>query len=183
MAKLNGAGLFAKYVEPFLKRWTKAAGPPRGIYKGALHELPGMGVKKGFKYVKNSNAARKALRKDFNKTARKDFLKAIDPADLRKAGLSASDIDKIAKGKVPTGYQVHHVFPIDDGGTNDFSNLVLIKNSPDHQIITNHQKYSTGDLGPGQSKTVDWPVFPEGTTVWPATKGGGARQIPFPQGP
>lgn len=179
VAKINGAGIFKKFVEPFLKSWKKSAGPPRGVYKGALHEMPGMGVLKGFKYTKNSKSARRALRKTFNKSARKDFLKSIDPGDLRRAGLSDADIAKVAQGKVPTGYQVHHTFPIDDGGTNDFSNLVLIKNSPDHQIITNHQRYVAGGLRPGQSVDVEWPTFPPGTAVWPP-KGGGAREIPFP---
>ncbi|MGG1688404.1 HNH endonuclease signature motif containing protein [Pseudalkalibacillus sp. NRS-1564] len=32
------------------------------------------------------------------------------------------------------GYQVHHKLPLDDGGNNDLSNLILIKNDPNHKV-------------------------------------------------
>ena len=35
-------------------------------------------------------------------------------------------------GLVPDGWQVHHKIPLDQGGTNDVENLVLIKNDPYH---------------------------------------------------
>jgi hypothetical protein len=61
----------------------------------------------------------------------------------------------------PDGYQVHHKLPLDDGGTNDFDNLVLIKNDPYHKALTNAQKALTRDMKPGQTIEVDFPA-PEG---------------------
>ena len=49
---------------------------------------------------------------------------------LRRAGFTEADILKIQNGYVPTGWQVHHKIPLEGGGTNDFSNLVLIQNEP-----------------------------------------------------
>lgn len=178
MAKVSGKGLFAKHVEPFLKKWLKSGSTPvRGVSKGKVWDMPGTGLNKSFTYTKRTDSAREALRKSFDSSGRSNFLKHIDTADLKKAGLDAEDIALVRRGNVPDGYQVHHIYPLDDSGTNDFSNLVLIKNSPDHQLITNHQKYTVGDLAAGQSRTVPWPTFPQGTTVWPPS-GGGAVPTP-----
>ena len=65
------------------------------------------------------------------------------------------------KGRPPTGWQVHHKLPLDDGGTNDIDNLILVKNDPYHQAITNAQNDLTKDLKPGETIEIDFPI-PEG---------------------
>lgn len=92
------------------------------------------------------------------------------PEKLRKAGFSETEITatikKMEDGYVPTGYQVHHKYPLDDGGTNDFSNLVLIKNEPYHKAITAfHNKYLKS-LAPGTSLDVELPM-PKGSFYSP----------------
>lgn len=62
-------------------------------------------------------------------------------------------------GLNPKGWQVHHNLPLDDGGTNEFNNLVLIKNDPYHKAVTNEQIYLTRGLAPNQTKTINWPMF------------------------
>ena len=62
----------------------------------------------------------------------KQFLKGLsnDPnkvKKLKKAGLTDKDIARMKDGLNPKGYQVHHKLPLDDGGTNDMDNLILIK--------------------------------------------------------
>jgi hypothetical protein len=42
---------------------------------------------------------------------------------------------------------MHHLLPLDDGGTNATSNLVLIKNDPDHMLITQYQINRRKDVG------------------------------------
>ncbi|MED4014647.1 HNH endonuclease [Sutcliffiella cohnii] len=64
-------------------------------------------------------------------------------------------------GRVPVGWQVHHKLPLDDGGTNSYNNLILIKNEPYHKVITNTQMNETRGLKPGESKTIHWPI-PDG---------------------
>jgi hypothetical protein len=95
-------------------------------------------------------------------------------AALRDAGMSDADIIMMAKGRIPSGYQVHHVLPLDDGGTNATSNLVLIKNDPDHMLITLYQNKQTSGMSPGQTRKLEWPIPYSQVRVWPETPDGGA---------
>ena len=119
------------------------------------------------KYTKVSTDNLAELRKAFNTTDRKEFLKFLSNDEnmlqqLKTAGLTYTDILKMKDGYVPTGYQVHHKIPLDGGGTNSFDNLVLIKNDPYHKVITNTQNSVTSGLDAGQTITIDnWPI-PDG---------------------
>lgn len=137
----------------------------RGTLRGAPVDLPGVKTVR-YTYVKRGEEALDALRKEFNSTKRKEFVQWLgaDPKRvqaLKDAGLTDAQIQLLKDGKVPQGWQVHHKLPLDDNGTNDLSNLVLIKNEPYHKAITNAQRELTGDLAAGGSKTVDFPV-PDG---------------------
>ncbi|MDR9855702.1 HNH endonuclease signature motif containing protein [Paenibacillus sp. VCA1] len=119
--------------------------------------------------MKRSSEELEGLRKEFDSKVRKEFLQnlAKNTDYLKKAGFTDTDILKIVNGKVPDGWQVHHKIPIDDGGTNAFYNLILIKNEPYHKVITNFQNSFAKSLKTGESKTVDWPV-PDGN-IYPKT--------------
>lgn len=169
VAKAKGMGLFEDFVRPYLKTLRKRGRPKtlRGVYDGKVYDMPGMHIEKNFHFKKRNPKVRDGLRREFDNKVRKEFLQGLDPADLRKAGFSQSDIDLIARGKLPQDWSVHHKFPLDDSGTNAHSNLVLIKDSPDHHLVTNHQRYETRGLNPGESVTTDWPTYPPGTMIWP----------------
>lgn len=139
-----------------------------GEVRGQRIELPGVRTE-NFTYLKRDRVQYDQLRRDFDNHGRADFLKRLGEKEkeLRAAGLNDADIALIKQGKVPQGYQVHHKKPLDDGGDNSFNNLVLIKNDPYHQAITNAQKRLVSDLQPGQSRTVDFPI-PEGS-IYPPT--------------
>ncbi|HDR8094715.1 TPA: HNH endonuclease [Bacillus cereus] len=114
-------------------------------------------------YSKRTREEAEQLRKEFDRSVRKDFLKSLvnDPAklaELKNAGISDGDIELMKRGKPPIGWQVHHNLPLDDGGTNDFENLTLIQNHPYHKAITNTQKTLTKDLTHGDSIDIDWPI-------------------------
>ncbi|MHC9541280.1 MAG: HNH endonuclease signature motif containing protein [Vulcanimicrobiota bacterium] len=116
-------------------------------------------------YVERPDEEQQELRKQFNSKYRRQFLKgtAGNPDNietLKKAGLTDRDIQMMQDGKVPPGYQVHHKIPLDDGGTNDFSNLVLIKNDPPHKAITNYQLHLIKGIHDGGSPDLKWPVPP-----------------------
>lgn len=113
-----------------------------------------------FNYIKRNTDDLKKLRNEFNTTKRKEFLKYLAESriDLKSFGFSDSDILKIKDGKVPNGWQVHHKLPLDDGETNDFENLVLIKNEPYHKVLTNYQNSLVKNLKPGESVTIKWPI-------------------------
>ena len=88
-------------------------------------------------YQKKDREIYKSERANFSKTDRIKWLKTIASThynELKQAGLSDSQINLMKdKGRAPLGYQVHHRIPLDDGGTNDFNNLILIKDNVEHR--------------------------------------------------
>jgi hypothetical protein len=141
-----------------------------GTLRGEKVAMPDVPIER-MKYAKRTDEAREALRKDFNSTERKEFVKSLAADDagvkrLKDAGFSDKDIAKIKDGKIPQGWQVHHKAPLDDGGTNKPGNLVLIENEPWHKAITNEQNALTRGMEPGDTRMLDWPMVPG--TVYPA---------------
>lgn len=65
------------------------------------------------------------------------------------------------KGNVPLNYNVHHKLSLDDGGTNDLENLVLIENEPYHKVFTNMQSRIAKGILVGESK-----ITPLGHSIW-----------------
>jgi uncharacterized protein len=143
-----------------------------GTLRGVPVTLSDVSVR-SITYTKRSADELRALRGAFNSTERAAFVRSLasDPAkvaQLRRAGLTDDQIAMLANGRIPQGWQVHHKLPLDDGGTNDFSNLVLIKNDPYHQVITNAQNAATRGMTEGQTRVIEqWPI-PNGF-VYPPT--------------
>ena len=143
-----------------------------GTYKGQPVGLPGFHYEQII-YTKRDPIATAALRRKFN-LVREAFVKKIstDPttvAALQAAGLDDDALNLMRNGEVPAGYQVHHQLPLDDSGDNSFDNLVFIKQTPYHSVITTHQLRVTGKLKPGQTGTVQWPFY-RGGVVYPPRK-------------
>lgn len=136
-----------------------------GTLRGSRVELPGVSVR-SISYTKRSGDELRALRSAFDSTERAGFVRSLanDPAKvarLREAGLTDDNIRMLADGKIPQGWQVHHKLPLDDGGTNDYSNLVLIKNEPYHKVITNAQNAATRGMAEGETRLIEqWPIPP-----------------------
>jgi uncharacterized protein len=153
---------------------------PRANLRGDTYEMPGWHTE-DVRYTKRAPEAAHALRAEFDGGVRKSFLRNLgaEHADtLRAAGMSDEQIARVASGRVPQGYQVHHLLPLDDGGTNEFENLVLIRNNPDHMLVTNHQNVVTRGMQPGDSRDVPWPMPDQNAGVWPDAPGAGAVQVP-----
>ncbi|MFJ5768825.1 T7SS effector LXG polymorphic toxin [Psychrobacillus sp. NPDC093180] len=133
-----------------------------GKLRGESVTLEGIKTKE-IVYVKRDRTELESLRKEFDNSIRKQFLSDLSKNTeiLKDAGFSDIDIAKLQKGRVPDGWQVHHKVPIDDSGTNSFSNLILIQNEPYHKVITNFQNSFAKQLAPGEKQIVDWPI-PEG---------------------
>ncbi|WP_329767685.1 T7SS effector LXG polymorphic toxin [Bacillus nitratireducens] len=143
-----------------------------GKLKGEEVKLPNVKTEKVTFNKRNPNETAQ-LRKDFNKV-RKNLMKSMTDnpekiKELKKSGISDNDIEDMKEyGLVPDGWQVHHKTPLDQGGTNDVENLVLIKNHPYHKVITNEQNSLTKGMKPGDSKIVDFPI-PKGD-IYPPNK-------------
>ncbi|SKA52332.1 HNH endonuclease signature motif containing protein [Photobacterium toruni] len=135
----------------------------KGVYKGNSIILKDVDIV-DLHYKKRERSEYNELRKGFNNNIRKDFLKDLSLDDkvisqLKQHGVGDSDILKLSDGKVPRGYQVHHKVPLDDGGTNDKNNLVLIRSSPEHSVFTTYQKQQTSTLKVGgDGEIIEWPI-------------------------
>lgn len=103
-----------------------------------------------------------SLRKEFDNTVRKNFMKSLSVEPGIDHYFNTSQIELMAHGGVPDSWQVHHKLPLDDGGDNSFGNLILIQTKPYHNALTGAQKSVTKDLMPGQSIDTLWPM-PNGT--------------------
>lgn len=144
-----------------------------GTLKGEKVQLPGVKTQT-VEYTKRLRTDAAELRKEFDQAktgGRAMFVKDLSNtpkkvADLKAAGFTDDAIAGMQKGEVPKEWQVHHKLPLDDGGNNSFTNLVLIKNEPYHKAITNEQRKLVGDLKEGQTRTVEFPI-PSGA-VYPA---------------
>ena len=88
-------------------------------------------------YVPLDSAWLLDLRKAFKRT-RRDFLKYVGyhhVNELLAAGMSEDAIKLVKKGKAPENFNIHIRVPFEYGGTNSFSNLVLIQTHPYHVEI------------------------------------------------
>jgi hypothetical protein len=165
----NGGGSSQKEVEV---KGTRKGTEHVGRLKGKEVLLKNI-MEKEITYTKRDRQEFKQLRNKFNSSVRKNFLQDLvnDEKKVKQlfdAGLTETDIKNLKNGLVPDGYQVHHKLPLDDGGTNDFENLILIKNDPYHKVLTNSQRDLTKGLKVGDSININWPL-PEGF-IYPTTK-------------
>jgi hypothetical protein len=148
--------------------------------RGVAHAMPGWEMR-SLDFVKRAPEELRALRSSFDNGLRRDFLADIGARradELRAAGLTEAEIARVAAGRLPEGYQVHHIIPLDVGGTNDVANLLLIRSTPEHAILTTHQRALTRDMLPGETRRVDWPAPSQPSIVWPDRPGGGAVALP-----
>jgi len=81
------------------------------------------------------------MRQEFEQVKRAEFIKYLARTQqdaLRQAGISAKQLEGMKKGYTPHGFNTHHKLPIHGGGTNDFSNLILIRKEPWHDMLHYH---------------------------------------------
>ena len=120
-----------------------------GKLRGEEVELPGVRTEEMI-YTKRAPAEVKVLRNEFDSKVRGNYLKNLSEGSenittLKNSGFTDAEVARMQAGKLPNeDWQVHHVKPLDDGGTNSYDNLVLIKNEPYHKVLTNAQRTLTG---------------------------------------
>ncbi|MDK1703409.1 HNH endonuclease signature motif containing protein [Serratia rubidaea] len=127
-----------------------------GTYKGDPKLLNNINVVK-MNYIRRDSVERNLLRKQFS-SVKKDFLKSIANNPEVKKRVGPDDLLRMADGKNPYKWDVHHKLPLDDSGSNDFSNLVLISKSPEHSVFTTSQARITRSIASGGSTEVLWAV-------------------------
>lgn len=135
--------------------------------KAVSEALPGVAIK-DFAYTRRPRPQHKSLRKAF-KSVRRAFIQDVaqNQGDvLRKAGLTDAEIASARdQGRLPDRFNVHHIKPLDDGGTNDFSNLVIMHKTGDHELVHRYLDPQIQNLPLGKTRTVRLPM-PEGGTLY-----------------
>jgi hypothetical protein len=142
--------------------------PEQGLAK-ALPNVPVI----TFDYRRRDIAEKSALRESFQMGDRQAFLAHLvqdRSAELRAQGFTERNLESLRRGKVPHGYNVHHIKPLDDGGDNRFDNLVLLRAHPTHEAIHRYLDPQLKGLEVGQSRPVSLPNPAPG-----AYRGGAAR--------
>ncbi|MGN0903754.1 MAG: HNH endonuclease [Alphaproteobacteria bacterium] len=83
---------------------------------------------------------RQERRREFETGVRADFIRHLARTqykELRAAGITDKQIRGMRQGYTPNGFNTHHMVPIHGGGTNDFSNLILMRRVPYHDMLHN----------------------------------------------
>ncbi|HDR2793989.1 MULTISPECIES: HNH endonuclease signature motif containing protein [Enterobacter] len=137
-----------------------------GKYKKAHVLLDDVNVS-NLNYVRRDRTEYAVLRRDFNSSVRPSFLKSLSDHPDALSTFDSNNLLRLAEGKVPSGWQVHHKIPLDDSGTNALDNLILIQNSPYHSTLSKTQAIITKDLPYNASTNVVWPspngvIYPVG---------------------
>ena len=114
------------------------------------------------------------LRKEFYASGgpRDQFLAQVrvkaTVTELQALGWTADEISIFRTGgNPPKGFAVHHRIPLQGGGTNNPDNFILIKNNPDHSLITASQNAVLQRIPEGAPMDGDVPVMPPGLWTWP----------------
>jgi hypothetical protein len=145
-----------------------------GSLRGLQVELPGVSTVR-LEYTKRPRDEYNRLRRDFDSKIRPAWVKQISNnpekvKQLKEAGFTESDLKLMRDGNIPDKWKVHHKIPLDDGGTNDPSNFILMKNEPFHKALTNAQNDMTRGMQVGQTDVFAWPM-PSGL-VYPSKDSG-----------
>jgi hypothetical protein len=121
-------------------------------------------------YVRRAKADADALRQAFHEEDRKAFLSYLlteKSTDLRARGFTERNLESLRRGKVPHGYNVHHIRPLDDGGDNRFDNLVLLPARPQHEAIHRYLDPQLKGLERGEARRVNLPMIEAGAYAQP----------------
>ncbi len=74
-----------------------------------------------------------------------------------KRRFNQEELTKLAMGQRPDEkWEIHHKLPLDDSGTNNFSNLMLIRRDYEHYVFNSAQKSITRKMASGEVKEVLW---------------------------
>lgn len=171
-------GYFAKITQRALD-WFRSEGTVNGLPRVYAYHHTGAVELRGFTMV-SFDYTKKADREQYKLEREQEFrtIKAFyckkiareNYQELIDAGLAPSQIERLAMGKPPEGYEVHHRIPLDDGGDNKLSNLILMRNDVEHRAV--HGYFNPGELaikslGDGQTSTIAHILPPNDTVVYP----------------
>ncbi|MDU3818532.1 HNH endonuclease signature motif containing protein [Mixta calida] len=126
-----------------------------GKSRGEVRLLHNIKVVK-INYVRRDRMELAQLRRQFQ-TVKPKFYKMLAAHPEVKRRFNQEELTKLAMGQRPDEkWEIHHKLPLDDSGTNNFSNLVLIRRDYEHYVFNSAQKSITRKMASGEVKEVLW---------------------------
>ncbi len=103
-----------------------------------------------------------ALRKEFeHKNMNQKFVKWLYRKGFLDQYADIINLERAKRGRIPHGFDVHHIVPLSGGGTNHVSNFCLIEKSLHRFINKKCFDPAVRSLKVGQSVDIDLPDFPK----------------------
>ena len=106
-----------------------------------------LGSKNAKKFQTRAPAELKRLRLEFDKEVRPEYLKHMAQHErgfLEAKGFTASEISRMVEGKMPDGWVTHHIEPLYRGGTNNFDNFDMMRETYHKQNFNELHYYEPG---------------------------------------
>jgi hypothetical protein len=102
----------------------------------------------------------KALRKQFtHRKLNQVFVRWLYKQGLLDQYADIINLDRAATGRVPHGFDVHHIVPLSGGGLNKFSNMCLIERSLHKFINKKCFDPALRNIKVGESVDIELPDF------------------------
>ena len=102
----------------------------------------------------------KALRKQFDRRKLNQvFVKWLFKQGILNQYADIINLEKAASGRVPRGFDVHHIIPLSGGGKNKFSNFCLIERSLHKFINKKCFDPALRNIKVGESVDIELPDF------------------------
>lgn len=102
------------------------------------------------------------LRKEFaHRNMNQKFVKWLYRKGFLDAYQDKINLERAKRGKIPHGFDVHHIVPLSGGGTNHVSNFCLIERSLHKFINKKCFDPAVRNLRTGESVDIDLPDFPK----------------------
>ena len=102
----------------------------------------------------------KALRKQFDKRKLNQvFVRWLFKQGLLNQYADVINLERAANGRVPHGFDVHHIVPLSGGGTNRLSNMCLIERSLHKFINKKCFDPALKNIKLGETVMIDVPDF------------------------
>ncbi len=116
----------------------------------------------GILFTLQSPETTKKLRKEFNhRNMNNKFVKWLYRKGYLEPYKDKINLGRSKRGKIPHGFDVHHIIPLSGGGTNHVSNFCLIERSLHKFINKKCFDPAVRNLKIGETVEIELPDFPK----------------------
>ncbi|MBQ6855306.1 MAG: HNH endonuclease [Alphaproteobacteria bacterium] len=114
------------------------------------------------KFTLQDPSVTKARRKEFDRrNMNQKFVKWLYRKGFLEPYADKINLERSKRGKIPRGFDVHHIIPLSGGGTNHVSNFCLIERSLHKFINKKCFEPAVRHLKIGETVDIEIPDFPK----------------------